>query len=159
MHLVKKDEKSPEQSRPIIVSMHVALKSTCGFSSDSEADMKKLWLLLFIFFLIPGINFCSDRAENLSYPVGCMQIIDVNQKLSQENLRSCVQDIVNGINETRGQIRAQTVEKNAALAEQNKAKDAKIEQLENRIHGLENAMAEIKKEIQSSKPKANPHSK
>ena len=124
--------------------------------------MRKFKLLPFIFLLTPITSFCAGPADSFSYPSNCVQIVGIDQKVSQEYLSSCIRDIVEGINETRGQSSRQIAEKGGELSqligvcsEQNKDKDSKIEQLENRIKSLENALDNLKKEIRPSKPKTN----
>jgi hypothetical protein len=123
--------------------------------------MRNIRLLFFIILLSPSASFCAGPAASVSIPINCMQVFDVNQRVSPDRMRSCFQDIVDAINETSSRSRQQVAEKNGELSqlkndwtEQNKNKDAKIEQLENRIKSLESALDNLKKEIRPSKPKA-----
>jgi hypothetical protein len=66
-----------------------------------EAGMKKIALTFFVLFSLSGLLYCAGSLGDYFTTGNCGNVISSSKGVSPENLSNCVNEIIDGINETR----------------------------------------------------------
>jgi hypothetical protein len=104
-------------------------RSSLGSIPNWRLCMGKFSLFLLVILILAGTSFCADSKDDFFLPSSCVGLTNIFQKIDNKQMQNCVEDLMDGIRQTRRRIDQSNYEINETL-KRNKEFDISSDLLE-----------------------------